>query len=855
MNFFRILSRISVPLLVAAAFVYLINAAGAVRDNILYAVEVIAAAPLDDKAFRLAILTVFLVCLGLLLWASAQARVRSLFVEMSSGGKTLVSLVIALMATIPMLALLWAVRSATNSNPVLVASLGETSLQLQGLMAAIAFVVAFLVFALPRRPFIENFDAGRLALFSLVVATPTIALMIALALDPIKAAREIGAFAITTAFFVAVLFVINLFFYASRSLGAPVGRIAALAVVAMYAFMPPQFRPIGNTDFSRDVLGMKPQELTDLRTRFITAAKGAIPSASNDIFSKLKDKNTQELEQFNKALVEFGQIELKYGALAIGEQRGVPHVLSAFYEWLHSRPDFELYRKAGRKYPVFLVSAQGGGFYAASHTAMVLSRLQDICPSFRDHVFLISGVSGGSLGAAVFANLARNDTAPRPVSFCAENGQLERNYQARVEQFFEADFLSPVLATFFFQDIPRLLLPILPRRIDRAWALEEGFKRAVETDVPSGGANFFAEPFFGKWKAKESVPALALNTTDVTTASSYVISDVMWSFMTRLRRQLPEAQRACQPKIEKIMLEAAGDPVATGRMTALAQKCFLDYAKSTDDTPDVMAQSHILELAPDLQLSVAEAVSLSARFPYLTPTGVLDMRLGLPSLMQLATTDIAQFVDGGYSDASGFGYSFALAREIDRTARQIAAQPGGEEVPFELVFITLLDSIDGGQEMAIGGRSYTNEALAPLRTALKAREIAQSSVSVLANFKDFKIINVPLAGGGFRPPLTWALSRQTRKQIWARSGWLPSMGMDTALVEANQVGARMVFNHAPFEDVVTLLGPRGPAPEPAEQGPQSNEPVSVPAPGPKMSAEPAPPPAPQASPQPTSGSP
>ncbi len=73
----------------------------------------------------------------------------------------------------------------------------------------------------------------------------------------------------------------------------------------------------------------------------------------------------------------------------------------AFQEWFKKRGDKGSF-PAGTPYPVFLVAASGGGLYSARHTALTLARFQDRCPSFAHHVFAISGISGGSWGAAIF---------------------------------------------------------------------------------------------------------------------------------------------------------------------------------------------------------------------------------------------------------------------------------------------------------------------------------------------------------------------------------------------------------------------------------------------------------------------
>src|SRR5262249_15067876 len=78
-----------------------------------------------------------------------------------------------------------------------------------------------------------------------------------------------------------------------------------------------------------------------------------------------------------------------------------------FIQWLNSRPTEyrNAFIKGGRKYPIYVVAAEGGGMTAANHVALVLARLFDRCPDLGHHVFAISGVSGGSLGAAMFVGV------------------------------------------------------------------------------------------------------------------------------------------------------------------------------------------------------------------------------------------------------------------------------------------------------------------------------------------------------------------------------------------------------------------------------------------------------------------
>lgn len=83
----------------------------------------------------------------------------------------------------------------------------------------------------------------------------------------------------------------------------------------------------------------------------------------------------------------------------------LPTLEESFKSWLSSRADRDQF--AEKPYPVYLVSAQGGGIYAAYHAATALTNLTEAMPNFPQHIFAISGVSGGSLGASTFSSLIR----------------------------------------------------------------------------------------------------------------------------------------------------------------------------------------------------------------------------------------------------------------------------------------------------------------------------------------------------------------------------------------------------------------------------------------------------------------
>lgn len=112
----------------------------------------------------------------------------------------------------------------------------------------------------------------------------------------------------------------------------------------------------------------------------------------------------------------------------------------------------------GEDTPVILVAAAGGGSRAAAHTASSLAAVDEAtCGAFGDHIFAISGVSGGAIGSLLYAasrvdayGLAERErcrgTKPSERSHPLVNGLLA---------VATADHLSPVLLRGVTHDLVR----------------------------------------------------------------------------------------------------------------------------------------------------------------------------------------------------------------------------------------------------------------------------------------------------------------------------------------------------------------------------------------------------------------
>ena len=164
--------------------------------------------------------------------------------------------------------------------------------------------------------------------------------------------------------------------------------------------------------------------------------------------------------------------------------------------------------------PMVIVATAGGGIRAAYWTAKVLEQLkEDLRPNgLRPYLFAISGVSGGSVGAAAFdAALARSDESGCDESPCS-----------LATDFLKDDFLAPTLAAGVFKDLPASFLPDLWQD-DRGTALEQGFEHASRGELTRPFLSLFP---YGD-KTSQWRPILLLNATQEESGKRIITSHVL----------------------------------------------------------------------------------------------------------------------------------------------------------------------------------------------------------------------------------------------------------------------------------------------------------------------------------------
>ncbi len=184
-------------------------------------------------------------------------------------------------------------------------------------------------------------------------------------------------------------------------------------------------------------------------------------------------------------------------------QSPVESIESHFDRWIKSRPQNEF---IGQPYPVFVVCAEGGGIRAAITTFLTLARIQQAYPNFRDHLYAISSVSGGSVGAGVY--IACNATQPKDIETTGIS-------------ILSSDLLSPVVGALLGPELIQKILPFPVSAFDRTRILERSLEERFE-DVT--GHQYFKEGFREFWRRWPSAPLLFANLTNVETGARAIIA-------------------------------------------------------------------------------------------------------------------------------------------------------------------------------------------------------------------------------------------------------------------------------------------------------------------------------------------
>lgn len=291
-----------------------------------------------------------------------------------------------------------------------------------------------------------------------------------------------------------------------------------------------------------------------------------------------------------------------------------PSIDNALAGWVDAMWADEVLRNAGPR--VYFVASEGGGIRAAYWTARTLAALHAQVPEFDRRTFMLSGVSGGAVGAAAY-------------SACLEyRDQREggiNGVDGCVGRFGNVDLLTPLLGAWLFEDALARLLPTTVRLGGHALCRQPGcgflsrglwFEQALER----------ADPVLSQGIATRAAargpnePRLFLNSTWVESGDRAIASSVHADW-----------ERGFAPARDQIAFVTAG-------------------ASAPVDLP------------------LSAAAHNAARFPFVNALGLLRSQDKEPG----------HLADGGYFDNSGThtvadGLA-ALRRYIDTQASEPCAE-------------------------------------------------------------------------------------------------------------------------------------------------------------------------------------
>jgi hypothetical protein len=367
--------------------------------------------------------------------------------------------------------------------------------------------------------------------------------------------------------------------------------------------------------------------------------------------------------------------------------------------------------------PVFVVAAEGGGLRAAYWTATVLAALEDETAErptpFSRHLFAISGVSGGSVGAALFDAAV----AARVGSQTPGTGALLDEMDLMLGQ----DFLSDTLGAALFPDLLQRFIPF-PVLNDRAIALDRAFDRAWDSLHPSD-PDRLRHPFHDLWLTNpHHVPLLFFNSTVVETGQ-----------------------------------RAINSPLAT--TTPLVDPNFAD----------MLPVGRLI--GTELPLSTAALVS--ARFTYVSPAALIDThRSDAPAWIRLV--DGGYFDNSGAVTAQEIARTILGAHKPKPKLNSTDPDPPMPR-PMRVIVLHLPNQPEipsatlNRNERQASGREFLSEALAPILTLLQTRAArGTQAVSYLQREPYVELQSIRPCVASVAAPLGWVLSEQVRADMKAQ---------------------------------------------------------------------------------------
>ena len=434
--------------------------------------------------------------------------------------------------------------------------------------------------------------------------------------------------------------------------------------------------------------------------------------------------------------------------------------------------------EGGQKRPLVLVCVSGGGMRASVWSASVLCELERRMPDFPYHVRMISGASGGMVGAGYYVSSLRappKGTAITDARASHVVGQARGDADAleTLVRNLARDSLSVPVKRMIFHDALWTMFPWANRE-DRGTALEGQWERYWDAYVPRSsavGGTTFGDLWAGEkagWR-----PSLVYTPMLVEDGRRLIISNMDLDALT----------------------VDVGPRLQEGWERAYAEEPVGFYSRSS-------AQFALLFPVAWPGFKVVTAARLSASFPYVSPAAVLP------------TSPRRRVVDAGYYDNYGVtvaaGWLASCLTDPSKRAwlHQNVSAVLVLQVRDGVNRLGDRDTAMAGSKSSAGGRGF--EWLdSPVEGVLAARD----SVSLFRNdaslqkvgelFRGLPAAETAAFGPGFfetatvefdgDAPLSWYLTREEATGLMETASMAPAGGRARSRAAEEMVRVRAWF--------------------------------------------------------------
>ena len=346
------------------------------------------------------------------------------------------------------------------------------------------------------------------------------------------------------------------------------------------------------------------------------------------------------------------------------------------------------------KTTMVVVTASGGGIQASAWTAKVLANMDEQCPAFTESIGLISGVSGGSVGAMYYMGHRGFRVNPEKYPEAKEDRlksmlRLSPTVRSKIESAASASSLEAIGWGLAFPDMVKhipIVSYLMRKEDDRGVALETlWWSRMATTSDDSISMRDLRMRDLILDTNNGHIPPVIFNTTTVETGQRMMIA----SFDTSAP-STPNFETYTQP-ID-----------------------FFEFYEPLFKNPK--------EINP----RVSTAVRLSASFAYATPVArpILPKSLlaDLPANEITSRRGNYHLCDGGYSDNTGL---VAAVRVITEMLDDYAAT--GTKPPFDQIMFVRIESFPENEiEVENDAAGLNSGFFGPLDAIFNARVSSQA---------------------------------------------------------------------------------------------------------------------------------